>query len=282
LLDELQNDWPGQWQDVAHQNNLQAPMWLRINRQKTDRETFVRLLADAGLETRLHDRAADAVALHPPLAVGRIPGFANGLFSVQDPAAQLAADLVAPQAGERILDACAAPGGKTCHLLEREPGIRLLALDRDGQRLKLVRENLDRLELNCELQIADAAQPESWWDGKPFDRILLDAPCSTTGVIRRHPEIKWLRDPQQVGRAVELQRQLLDQLWPLLKRGGILVYATCSVLRCENHKQIHGFLSRHEPSAPAGEAIDRQHERQILPGEEQMDGFYYAVLHKPA
>jgi 16S rRNA (cytosine967-C5)-methyltransferase len=214
----------------------------------------------------------------------RIPGFTEGKVSVQDPAAQLAADFLAPAKGERILDACAAPGGKTCHLLERQPGIDLLALDRDAARVSLIRENLERLGLQCRVETADASNPDQWWDGTPFDKILLDAPCSTTGVIRRHPDIKWLRDAGQVQNAVSTQQQLLDRLWPLLGAGGILVYSTCSILKSENHKQIHGFLSRHTDAEPAGPDSNANESappgRQILPGQEGMDGFYYAVIRK--
>jgi 16S rRNA (cytosine967-C5)-methyltransferase len=194
--------------------------------------------------------------------------------------------MLRPVPGERILDACSAPGGKSCHLLEHVPGLDLLALDRDQSRLRLVAENLERLHLNCTLMQADAGEPSAWWDGVPFDKILLDAPCSTTGVIRRHPEIKHLRSPQQVENAVADQRRLLDALWPLLKADGILVYATCSILKCENHQQIHEFLSRHPDASP----VDREGNQmdtatvgfQILPGQQGMDGFFYAIVHKSA
>jgi 16S rRNA (cytosine967-C5)-methyltransferase len=160
----------------------------------------------------------------------------------------------------------------------------LLALDRGEKRLGLIRDNLHRLELRCQLKNADAGNPDDWWDGVPFDKILLDAPCSTTGVIRRHPEIKWLRDPAQVRRAVATQQRLLERLWPLLDTGGILVYATCSILKCENHKQIHEFLSRHPDAVYAGPKGDAENPtlpgQQILPGREGMDGFYYAVIRK--
>jgi 16S rRNA (cytosine967-C5)-methyltransferase len=186
--------------------------------------------------------------------------------------------------GDRVLDACAAPGGKTCHILEMNPGVKLTALDNKADRLQRIRENLQRLGLSCDLQQADASEPEQWWDGTPYDRILLDAPCSALGVIRRHPEIKWLRTALQLEKAIDTQTRLLESLWPLLAPGGILVYATCSVLRRENSKQIHGFLSRHQDaelfSTQADWGLPASPGRQILPGKSNMDGFYYALLRK--
>lgn len=282
LLKRFQQDWPDQWQSLCAQNNQAAPLWLRVNRLKTDLATMHAALEAAGFGCQTHPQAADALCITPPVAVAEIPGFADGRVSVQDAAAQLAANLLDPQAGDRVLDACAAPGGKTCHLLERQPGIELLALDREARRCQLISENLERLGLYCTVREADAANPGDWWDGVPFDRILLDAPCSATGVIRRHPEIKWLRDPDQVQRTLADQRRLLEQLWPLLKTGGILVYATCSVMRCENHEQIHGFLARHPDASTLGAADPGGGDGQILPGQGGMDGFYYAVLRKSA
>ena len=284
LLDLLEQDWPQCWQSVVSANNRQAALWLRVNRRLSAPGAMIAELAQQGFNATSHAQAGDAICVEPPVPVTQLPGFDEGRLSVQDPAAQLAADFLAPARGERILDACAAPGGKTCHLLERQPGIELLALDQDEKRLGLIRDNLHRLGLKCQLKCAEATQPEAWWDGIPFDKILLDAPCSTTGVIRRHPEIKWLRDPAQVHRVVATQQRLLERLWPLLDTGGILVYATCSILKCENHKQIHGFLSRHPDAVYAGPNADVEEAtlpgRQILPGQEGMDGFYYAVIRK--
>jgi 16S rRNA (cytosine967-C5)-methyltransferase len=280
LLGALQKDWPDDWQAIAEANNQQAPMWLRINRQRTGMRQYRAMLDTAGLGSELLDSCADAVLVRPAVPVGTLPGFAEGLVSVQDAAAQVAADLLNPVEGDRILDACAAPGGKTCHLLERAPGIALTALDRQPERIELISENLLRLGLGCELVATDATDTQSWWDGRPFNKILLDAPCSATGVIRRHPEIKWLRKPQQVQLAVERQRALLDKLWPLLKAGGMLVYATCSVLKSENSKQIHEFLSRHSNAQCGTPGTGDLPGRQIMPGESQQDGFYYAVLRK--
>jgi 16S rRNA (cytosine967-C5)-methyltransferase len=281
LLEALREDWPEEWPAVVAANNRQAPLWLRINRQRTGMRAYLERLEATGLEASLLDRCVDAERVEPAVPVSRLPGFADGLVSVQDAAAQLAVDLLAPAQGERILDACAAPGGKACHLLERAPAIELTALDRSAERIERVRENLRRLGLDCRLQVADAVATSSWWDGRPFSKILLDAPCSATGVIRRHPEIKWLRDPEQVQSAVGQQRALLDALWPLLDAGGILVYATCSVLKRENSKQIHGFLARHGDAECVGPDAGDRTGQQILPGEAQMDGFYYAVLRKP-
>ncbi len=284
LLDRLEQDWPEKWIEIVTENNRQAAFWLRVNRQRTELQNFCNEIQQQGFTAATHPRVPDAVSVKPAMAVHKVPGFSEGQVSVQDPAAQLAVELVNPRAGDRILDACAAPGGKTCHLLERQPSIDLLALDRSPERLKMVRDNLDRLGLDCRLKSADASRPEDWWDGAPFDKILLDAPCSTTGVIRRHPEIKWLRDTAQVQKAVRMQQLLLERLWPLLNTGGILVYATCSILKSENHEQIHGFLSRHanakivEPGETPDQALSPG--QQILPGEEGMDGFYYAVIYK--
>ncbi|WP_303909399.1 methyltransferase domain-containing protein, partial [Thiohalomonas denitrificans] len=228
--------------------------------------------------------ASCGIHLEHPVGVERLPGFEAGSASVQDEAAQLAAGLVAPAAGERILDACAAPGGKTGHLLELAPEARVFALDRDAGRLQRVRENLNRLGLSAEVAAGDAGAPETWWDGKPFDRILLDAPCSGTGVIRRHPDIKLLRRPGDIDALVQEQRRLLEALWPLLSPGGMLVYSTCSLLRDENDRQLAAFLASRddaveEPiSAEWGRAAAVG--RQILPGENGMDGFYYARLSK--
>ena len=217
-----------------------------------------------------------------------LPGFADGLVSVQDPAAQLAAHLLELAPRQRVLDACAAPGGKACHILEMEPGALLTALDHRPERLERVADNLRRLGLldrpGLRLAAADAAEPAAWWDGVPFQRILLDAPCTATGVIRRHPEIKWLRDREQVAAAVELQGRLLRRLWPLLETGGILLYATCSVLKDENSRQIGQFIAHHPDAeltpldADWGHPLG--HGRQILPGERDMDGFFYARLRK--
>lgn len=284
LLKELQTDWPNDWQDIAQANNQQPPLWLRINCRGPGKNEVIERLEDQGFEVESNAFAADAVCITPAVHVTSLPGFAAGHFSVQDPAAQLAVDLLKPEAGERILDACAAPGGKTCHILERQPTCRLTAIELIGRRLELIRQNLARLKLKCALINGDAAKPGDWWDGQSFQKILLDAPCSASGVIRRHPEIKHLRQPGQIADAVNTQHHLLQQLWPLLEPGGILVYATCSLLKDENNRQIKDFLSKHaEAEASAvetGWGRAAQPGRQIFPGEQGMDGFYYAVLQK--
>ena len=284
LFDEIRQDWPDQWQDIVAANNRQAPLWLRINRQKADEKLLLRQLHEAGFETMDHPHAGDAIAITPAAAVNRIPGFEKGWLSVQDPAAQLARDLLAPMPSERILDACAAPGGKTAHLLESCPEIELTVLDNQAGRIDLIQQNISRLGLAVKTIVADASATDDWWNGKQFDKILLDAPCSATGVIRRHPEIKCLRSPDQVDAVVQTQSGLLKALWPLLETGGVLVYATCSILKRENDLQIHQFLEQHENAAlvenSADWGIPLGCGRQILPGDTQMDGFFYAVLRK--
>jgi 16S rRNA (cytosine967-C5)-methyltransferase len=283
LLEQFAADWPDHWTAIAEAGNRPAPLWLRHNAASGDIDDARQALERDGFEVRGHPLAPDALVVDPAAPVSTLPGFPEGRLSVQDPAAQLAAPLLQARPGDRVLDACSAPGGKTCHLLERTPGVRVTALDRSPTRLERVQENLERLNLKARLLAADAAEPSEWWDGRPFDRILLDAPCSATGVIRRHPEIKWLRTPAQVDDAVALQARLLDALWPLLKPGGILVYATCSVLRRENNQQIQAFLADHPDAActgPDGFGHPGPPGRQVLPGEQEMDGFYYAVLHR--
>ncbi len=284
MLKEIQLDWPEHWQTITDANNRQAPLWLRINRQLAEETTLRNDLKMAGFEVCDHPYARDAISISPAVAVVNIPGFDKGWLSVQDPAAQLARDLLAPQPGERILDACAAPGGKTAHLLESCSGIELTILDKQLQRVEQIHQTLNRLSLTAEPQVADAINIESWWKGKKFHKILLDTPCSATGVIRRHPEIKWLRNSEQVEAAVQTQAALLAALWPLLEIGGTLVYATCSLLKRENSQQIHQFLEQHTDAAVEIPAVEwgmvEPFGRQILPGEAQMDGFFYAVLRK--
>jgi 16S rRNA (cytosine967-C5)-methyltransferase len=216
--------------------------------------------------------------------VETLPGFSQGRVSVQDGAAQLAANLLEHRAGMRVLDACAAPGGKTGHILEICSDIELIALDIEAKRLERVAENMKRLKLEAELISGDAAQPDGWWDGRPFDRILLDAPCSASGVIRRHPDIKLLRRPEDIDNLVTLQAAILDAMWPLLKSGGMLVYATCSVLPQENTRQLQRFLARtedaREKKISADWGIGTAVGRQILPNQDGMDGFYYACIEK--
>ena len=284
LLQEIRTDWPQQWQEIVAANNRQATLWLRINRQKSEEAVLKKQLQEAGFEIADHPFAPDAISITPPAAVAKIPGFEHGWLSVQDPAAQLARELLDPQPGERVLDACAAPGGKTAHLLESCAEIELTVLDRQAQRVEQIEESLKRLGLDANPQVADALVVDDWWDGQKFHKILLDAPCSATGVIRRHPEIKWLRKPEQVDTVVEIQADLLRSLWPLLETGGVLVYATCSILKRENNLQIDHFLEQHKDAesvainAGWGSALETG--RQVFPGEADMDGFFYALLRK--
>jgi 16S rRNA (cytosine967-C5)-methyltransferase len=286
LLTALQRDWPQHWKAIVAANNQPPPLWIRVNRRITSAAAVAQRLGAAGFSALPHVFAPEALLVSPAAGVSELPGFAEGWFSIQDAAAQLAAGLLDVQPGMRVLDACAAPGGKTCHLLELHPGIHLTALDIYPNRLQRVRENLDRLQLECELRVADAGDPSAWWNGQPFDRILLDAPCTATGVIRRHPEIRHLRQAAQVQEAVRLQQQLLQRLWPLLAPGGMLLYATCSVFQDENSNQVKEFLAGHDDATEqvidAGWGQATQHGRQILPGDADMDGFYYACLRKHA
>lgn len=280
----IKSDWPECWQNILEANNKPPPLWIRVNTQLATLAAVKADLAKAGFTTLRNEFAPEALLVSPAAAVNDLPGFSEGHYSVQDAAAQLAAGLLDAQSGMRVLDACAAPGGKTCHLLEQIPGLQLFALERYANRMHRVQENLDRLHLSCELLTADATATNSWWDGKSFERILLDAPCTATGVIRRHPEIRHLRQAEQVQEAVKLQQALLQQLWPTLAPGGMLLYVTCSLFRDENSQQINNFLSDHSDAEEApieanwGQA--QTHGRQILPGEQDMDGFYYACLRK--
>ncbi|NHA15720.1 16S rRNA (cytosine(967)-C(5))-methyltransferase RsmB [Thioalkalivibrio sp. XN279] len=286
-LDALAHDWPRDWEALVAANNTQAPMWVRVNCRRTSREAWLARALAAGIEAEPWDAAPDALRLEKPVAVEELPGFAAGDVSVQDGAAQLAAGLLAPEPGMRVLDACAAPGGKACHLLERYEGIELTALDVAAARLERVRDNLARLGLEAQVLQGDAADPASWWDGRWYERVLLDAPCTGSGVVRRHPDIKLLRRPGDTAALGARQQALLDALWGVLAPGGRLLYATCSIWRAENAAQATGFLRRH----PDARAVDFGEPawgrragpgRQLLSGEAGADGFYYACLVKTA
>ncbi|PSU29549.1 16S rRNA (cytosine(967)-C(5))-methyltransferase RsmB [Photobacterium lutimaris] len=279
LLKLLKASYPEQLDSITTANNTKAPMWLRVNRQHHSRDAYRVLLDEAGIETDIHTEAPDALKLHAPCDVSKLPGFAEGWVSVQDAAAQLSVEYLQPQAGELILDCCAAPGGKTAHIMERQPDTQVVAIDCDDNRLKRVHDNLQRLNLTAQVLCADARYPEEWWQGEQFDRILLDAPCSATGVIRRHPDIKWLRRADDIAALAQLQSEIVDAMWQQLKPGGTLVYATCSITPQENSEQVKAFLERTADAELIGS--DRQQPgRQILPGEQDMDGFYYAVMRK--
>ncbi|WP_305906418.1 16S rRNA (cytosine(967)-C(5))-methyltransferase RsmB [Methylomarinum sp. Ch1-1] len=285
MIEQFQRDWPAQAEAMLQANNQPAPMALRVNLRQGSREDYLRQLAAEQIEVRAGDFCETTIVLERPVNVDSLPGFADGRVSVQDGAAQLAAQLLDLQAGQAVLDMCAAPGGKTAAILEREPALKtLLAVDIDQNRLSKVEENLQRLQLRAELCVADAAQPEQWAQGRSFDRILLDAPCSALGVIRRHPDIKWLRRESDIDKLQRLQAKILNAAWSLLKPGGVLLYATCSVLKRENEAQIESFLARHDEAAELKIVADwgqaRPFGRQIISGSEQMDGFYYAKLGK--
>ncbi|MFJ4393280.1 16S rRNA (cytosine(967)-C(5))-methyltransferase RsmB [Pseudomonas sp. NPDC089396] len=287
LQKSLKAFWPEQWEAICAANNAHPPMILRVNRRHHSRDAYLALLVEAGIAASACQFSRDGIVLAEACDVRGLPGFAEGWVSVQDEAAQLSADLLELAPGQRVLDACCAPGGKTCHLLEAEAGLaHLVAIDLEAKRLTRVRENLDRLQLDAELIACDARNTASWWDGKPFQRILLDAPCSATGVIRRHPDIKLTRQADDIPALAALQGELLDALWPTLEVGGMLLYATCSSLPTENTEVIGAFLAR-TPGAReldlATEAGLRQpHGRQLLAQEGGHDGFYYAKLIKIA
>jgi 16S rRNA (cytosine967-C5)-methyltransferase len=288
LLARIKTAWPDHWRAIATANNARAPLALRIHHGKLTRTAYLARLTRAGIAAYAVPEIDSALILESPVAVESLPGFAAGEVSVQDAAAQLAALLLDAQPGERVLDACAAPGGKSAHILERVPQTSLTALDVDARRLERVRDNFARLGLMGTVIQGDAADPAGWWDGQPFDRILLDAPCSATGVIRRHPDIRLHRSPADIGRLVATQARLLNALWPLLAPEGKLLYVTCSILPEENAQQMAAFLAR-QPDAlsqnlahpalsryaqPAGAGF------QILSGAGDMDGFYYSCVTK--
>ncbi|MBR9728842.1 16S rRNA (cytosine(967)-C(5))-methyltransferase RsmB [Shewanella intestini] len=282
LIKRLQQAYPQHWQQVIEQSHQRPPMWLRNNQLQQTRQQYLQALSDLDIEASA-GLSDDAILLASPKDVTALPNFAEGAASVQDGAAQWAATLLAPQADEVILDACAAPGGKTCHLLELAPQINLTAVDFDAKRLERVQQNLDRLNLKAQVIHGDAANIDSWWQGGKFDKILLDAPCSATGVIRRHPDIKWLRKNNDIEELAVLQQQIVDHCWTWLKPGGTLLYATCSILPQENRDQISQFLAR-TPDAKLVTIAQQQNPQdigwQILPGQNNMDGFYYARLVK--
>jgi 16S rRNA (cytosine967-C5)-methyltransferase len=277
LIQRLKQDWPQEWQAILNANNCQAPMTLRVNRQRITVEEFMAQLAVP------FERQGDALVLQQACDVHDLPGYEQGWFAVQDAGAQFAAGLLDVQPRQRVLDACAAPGGKTAHILELQPQAQVLALDVSESRLQRVTENLVRLGHQAQLKVGDASQRD-WWDGQMFDRILLDAPCSATGVIRRHPDIKSLRRDEDIARLAATQRTILHNLWSMLAPGGVLLYATCSVLRDENERQIEQFLAQTPDAAERKIEVNRGREqkygRQILPGDANMDGFYYALLIK--
>jgi len=280
LLTRLQKAWPQQWQQVVEASNQRPPMWLRINRQHHTRDSWLALLEESGLQGFAHPAYPDAVRLATPAPVTALPGFAEGWVTVQDASAQGCVAFLAPQNGERILDLCAAPGGKTTHILEAAPQASVLAVDIDEQRLSRVYDNLKRLGMKAEVKQGDGRFPAQWCGEEKFDRILLDAPCSATGVIRRHPDIKWLRRDRDIPELAQLQSEILDAIWPHLKPGGTLVYATCSILPEENSQQVAAFLKRTPDAQLSETGTPEQPGQQNLPGAEEGDGFFYAKIVK--
>ena len=284
LIDIIQEAWPDQAQAIFEANNQRAPMTLRVNQALITRDRYLsaHCVEGSALATRF---SGVGVQLVDAKLVTDVAGFNQGMVSVQDEAPQLAALLLDVQAGQRVLDACCAPGGKTCHILESAPGLQeLVAIDIDSQRLDRVRENLNRLQFSVTLINADVADTESWWDKAPFDRILLDAPCSATGVIRRHPDIKLLRKREDIDKLAELQNEMLTKLWPLLRTGGRLLYATCSVLPQENDDVIEKFINSHDSvdllTINTGAGCSTDFGRQLFPQHNGHDGFYYSLLEK--
>ena len=282
LINTIKRAWPEDYQAILTANNQPPPMTLRVNEQKIQTSRYLKKLLDACLQGRLSNIAKQAITLSRPTPVERLPMFATGAVSVQDESAQLAATLIKVKPQDHILDACCAPGGKTCHLLELNPGITVDALDADSSRLERVDENLQRLGLSANVLCGDATNVDTWFSGQSYDHILLDAPCSATGVIRRHPDIKLLRKAEDIPRLAQLQQQILRAIWPLLKPGGTLLYATCSIMPEENHLQIERFLTE-TPDAQLlpieGEwGIDTGFGKQRLP--DSGDGFFYSLMVK--
>ena len=281
LQQSIQHDWPDDWQSILLANNQRPPMTLRVNHLRGNTVDYQARLQQENIANQSFDHIPTAITLQQAMDVHALPGFANGDVSVQDAAAQLAAPLLKLSPGQRVLDACAAPGGKTCHILETQDNT-VIALDNVAQRLTKIDENLQRLSLSAQLNCADATQINDWWDGQPFQRILLDAPCSASGVIRRHPDIKVLRQASDIASLSQQQYAMLQALWPCLEPQGLLLYVTCSVLRAENDAVISRFFDAQDDvqieTISHPNAIATQHGIQCLPG--KTDGFYYALLSK--
>ena len=290
FIDALREDWPDDWQQILEANDDRAPMWLRVNQNRTTTADYLDRLAQPDDGQAVLSGFTHAIRLAKPIPVAELPGFADGDVSVQDAAAQIAAPWLLMGGGSRILDACAAPGGKTGHLLELASlDSTLTAIELDPERLASIHENLERLRLDATVLAADASKPKGWWDGQAFDRILLDAPCSASGVIRRHPDIKLLRRASDIDALAGLQTELLEALWPLLAPSGRLLYVTCSVLAAENDAIVGDFLARHSDARedrvlPNYNIRDLMVEKtcgfQVLPGSQGLDGFYFACLER--
>lgn len=285
LIERLRQDWPQHWQALCAAGNQAAPMWLRVDARRASRADYAAELLAAGHGSQAPADAAFALCLDQAVAVEQLPGFAEGRVSVQDLAAQYVVGVMDAKPGHRVLDACAAPGGKTAALAEQVSGLQLLAIEKEPQRVPRLAQTLVRCNVDAQLLMADAADPASWWDGRHFDRILIDAPCSGTGVIRRHPDIKHLRRASDLQALQREQSRLLDALWPLLAPGGRLTYATCSILHSENQAQIEAFCQRTPTARVVSLAVPEfglpvPGGRQILSGDHGADGFYYACLQR--
>ena len=280
LLDRIKNAYPDNWQSILAESNLRAPMTLRVNLTHQTRDEYLAILTHTGIEAKIVEGVQTAISLASPQNVFELPGFSEGDSSVQDAAAQGASILLDCQDNMTVLDACAAPGGKTGHILESAKNLSVIAIDSSELRLKRVLENLDRLKLKATVITSDALETDNFAKNILFDRILLDAPCSATGVIRRHPDIKVLRRESDIKQLQQLQSDILDALWQKLKPSGVLLYATCSILPDENENQIKAFVERHDDAEiltiPKAQGLGRQ----VFPGEDGMDGFYYAKLSK--
>lgn len=273
LRKQVREDWPEHAEAIFAASQQEAPLWLRVNRRHGTREAYRQRLQEAGITAEPVDGVADALVLRTAVATTALPGFAAGEVSVQDGAAQMVADLfLGLPAGARVLDMCAAPGGKTAHLLERDPSLRVVALDVDERRLQRVRETLARVGVSAQLRAADATDTDAWWDGQPFDAVLLDAPCSATGIVRRQPDVLLHRRQEDLMALTRVQARLLDAAWRVLRPGGRLVYATCSILYQENAAQVDDFLRRTRDAVQHGLACP------CLPGEQDMDGFFRVRL----
>ena len=285
LLEKLKTDWPEQWTLIAEALLEQPPMTIRVNTARSTVADYVSELSEQGVTVKPVKGVKTALVLDKPVAVEKLPGFFEGRSSVQDAGAQLAAILLQADGQADVLDACAAPGGKTGHMLEQANKLRMAAVDIDAGRLAKVEENLQRLGMQAELFVGDAAEPQGDWSKRQYDYILLDVPCSATGVIRRHPDIKLLRRMDDIAHLVKLQRRILSSIWPMLKPGGRLLYATCLMLKQENEMQVEWFLSQQKTALELKadttvECLKRKHGIQLLPGMTASDGFYYALLQK--
>lgn len=300
ILKKIKNDWPENqtygWRQILDANNQRPAFWLRVNQRQFDAAQYQQLLNDNGIESEKSALTGHALKLSQGIDVRSLPGFADGAISVQDVGAQLAAELLDASESKNVLDLCAAPGGKTCHILERNNIDRLIAVEFDGQRMLRVSENLQRLRLldevasdsGVELVVADAREYKKWWDGKLFDRILIDAPCSASGVIRRHPDIKSLRRESDIKQLVEMQADILLSAWEMLAPGGQLLYVTCSIFKDENQNQIDAFFAHNsgasndavEIKINANWGVPCDYGRQLFPGEQDADGFYFCKLKK--